>query len=66
MQKIPFNLRTDRYFLYYNEETKLYYLVDKENSNYLHIAGKEEMQKLINDLEGDTDTILLDGGGLIL
>lgn len=40
MQKIPFNLRTDRYFLYYNEE----------------------MQKLINKLENDEETILLDGG----
>lgn len=62
MQKIPFNLRTDRYFLYYNEEIKLYYLVDKENSDYLHIAEKEEMQKLINKLENDEETILLDGG----
>ncbi len=63
MKKLLFNLKTDRCLLYFDEETKKYYLIDMENDDYLYIAKKEEMQKKIDELEKD---IVLLNGGLML
>lgn len=59
MKKLLFNLKTDRYLLYFDEDTKKYYLVDKEEEDYLYIAKKNEMQKKIDEL--DTDVVLMNG-----
>ncbi len=59
MKKLLFNLKTDRYLLYFDKETKKYYLIDKEDDDYLYIAKKDEMQKKIDEL--DTDVVLMDG-----
>lgn len=59
MKKLLFNLKTDRYLLYFDEDTKKYYLIDKEEEDYLYIAKKNEMQKKIDEL--DTDVVLMNG-----
>lgn len=59
MKKLLFNLKTDRYLLYFDEDTKKYYLIDRENEDYLYIAKKNEMQKKIDEL--DTDVVLMNG-----
>ena len=59
MKKLLFNLKTDRYLLYFDKETKKNYLIDKEDDDYLYIAKKDEMQKKIDEL--DTDVVLMDG-----
>ena len=41
---LSINLKTDRYLLYFDEDTKKYYLIDKEEEDYLYIAKKNEMQ----------------------
>ncbi len=59
MKKLLFNLKTDRYLLYFDEDTKKYYLIDREDEDYLYIAKKNEMQKKIDEL--DTDVVLMNG-----
>ena len=56
---LPIYLKTDRYLLYFDEDTKKYYLIDKEEEDYLYIAKKNEMQKKIDEL--DTDVVLMNG-----